>query len=142
MKYKQAQDIAAGLRRTADFFEKDGAKLPNGILDNVEFRCSVYVSGKPELAQAVRTLINSQTGMVTKEHSSYSVTATAKFGDHVKVEYWASRDSVCTKRVVGTEQVPVKRLLKSQANSLIRISSSGIVSRCLHLASSTMCSYL
>ena len=84
----------AGLRELATFLEKhEEAPLP-------ETRLIVYRWGQEDFLPAVKAL-----GSCQKKYSDYYATASRMFGS---IEYGVSvsRETVCTKRVVGTKTEP------------------------------------
>lgn len=54
----------------------------------------------------MKSLVRALPGKVEKEHFGNSFQISKRFNEHVEVTFAASRDAVCTKKVVGTESVP------------------------------------
>lgn len=90
----------AGLRELATFLEQHPeAPLPSDTL-------IVYLWGEESFKPAVKAL-----GACEKKYSEYYVTVSRNFGP-IKYGVQTSRETVCTKRVVGKKLVP-ERLVPS-----------------------------
>ena len=88
------------LRALADWFEvHPDAPLPYSLAEGSKFFCGLSWD-KDEAKQQLRSL-----GSFEKEYQDNDFHANVNVAGFTIV-YYASRDNVCTKRVVGTREVP------------------------------------
>lgn len=111
MKYKQRDELVAGLRDLADFLESDrGIQLPL-VYPRVELGQYFYESTeerkdgcKKKMIAAAKALGSSE-----KQYLGSSFALKKMFGERVHIRFSTEREAVCTKRVVGTKQVQKSR---------------------------------
>jgi hypothetical protein len=120
MKYKTAQEMAAGLRWLADFIETHGVEIPleYGISDP-KVNLNVYCQNKEDMASLAKALASQ--GMVSKDFSTDYAYVRKNFGPHVKVEGWSSRDRVCRAKVVGTKTQPIREFIDTGRTEEVNI---------------------
>lgn len=110
MKYKTAQNMAAGLRNLADFIEEHGVELPSEYgWSDPDVRLTIYATSNAEKAKlAMRRAARAMAkqGIVRKEYGETGVVLRQSFGPHVHLNVRSSREAVCTKRVVEIQRVP------------------------------------
>src|SRR5205809_4539265 len=105
MKYDEVETFVKDLRDFADFMEAHGVELPSDYFRAAPtLRLSIWNPDKEPLIQATKVLAKAGgvTNPVKKELTDYSYSAKQTFGKSIELEYWASRDTVCTKKQVGT----------------------------------------
>jgi hypothetical protein len=107
MKFREAENLASNLRYLADFIEEHGVELPGDMYNSdPKLRLNVWVRGKDEMARAIRVL--NKAGIVRKDFSTGYANVIKDFGKYVSIEFTTMREKVCTRKVVGTETVPLK----------------------------------
>jgi hypothetical protein len=109
VKYKERDELVAGLRELADFIENNGIGLP------ITYRMTytAYVnqydrdSGnvdeqatKAELQRIAKIL-----GDCQKDYGSYDFTLSKKFGRLVAMKFSGNREAVCEMKIVGYKEV-------------------------------------
>ena len=105
MRYKDAARLASNLRNMADFVEEHGVELPGDMYCmSPKMKLTIWLRDKHAMARAAKVL--AKAGIVKKDFSTSYANITKNFGEHVSIECTSLRDKVCTKRVVGTEEVP------------------------------------
>lgn len=107
MKFSEAHNLASNLRNLADFVEEHGVELPGDMYQmEPKVKINVWCRGKEQMAKAAKVL--AKVGMVKKDFNSSYATITTNFGNHASIEFTSMREAVCTRKVVGTEEVPLK----------------------------------
>lgn len=122
MKYRDRDELVEGLRDLADFIEEKGIELPIRYPQQT-FRTFVYpdytdqgtlINGTAAkaLAKAAKLLAPCK-----KIYGEYYFDVIRRFGP-ITVEFTASRDSVCTAKVVGQKHTP-QRVIPAKTEDVI-----------------------
>lgn len=102
MKYAETKKFANELRELAGFIETHGVGMPSDAIKVApRMTVRIYLDNKEDMAKAAKTL--ARAGMVKKTQTDWSYDLTQTFGDHVELEVWASRSTVCTRKQTGTK---------------------------------------
>lgn len=109
MKYKEAQELEAGLRELADFVRDHGVELPTtfGLTSTYNFLYNDYHEGGRTAKQKARIVakVLAKGGKAEKNFEGNYLELTRKFGP-IKLEFNINRELVCEKRVVEVIEHP------------------------------------
>lgn len=116
MKYAERDKLVADLESLTEYLKTPAAlELPK---PQVRIDDWVYIDTNnddhTQMTRIARALAHR--GICEKTTTSSSFTLSRKFGD-IKLEYWTSRESICTKKVVGTKLVP-ERIYQETGNMI------------------------
>jgi hypothetical protein len=118
MKYKEAQELAAGLRELADFVDAHGVELPTFTLNSTyNFLYDDYNgrTAKEKARICAKTLAKG--GRADKNFEGNYLELSRNFGP-IKVEFNVAREQVCNKRVVEVIEHP-KRVIKAWKEEVV-----------------------
>ena len=119
MRYKERDELVAGLRELADFVEKHGQEIPSEINVNSNYNF-LYDStdGRTgrEKARIIAKVL-SRGGKVEKKFQGSYLELVRRFGP-IKVEFNVAREQVCVKRVVETIVHP-ERVVKGYTEEVV-----------------------
>ena len=104
MKYKDRDNLVAGLREAANFVEVHGLQLP---LKSYETDCKItsYLLGSEIESRALLRKVAKIMGRAEKDHSGSHFHLRKRFGP-VSLEFISNRNAVCTPIVVGKKVLP------------------------------------
>lgn len=106
MKYKERDELVAGLRELADFVEKHGVEIPATLRVSSSYNFlydDMHGTAKEKARTIARVLARG--GKATKDFQGSYLELSRKFGP-IKVEFNVNREVVCEKRVVEVIQHP------------------------------------
>jgi hypothetical protein len=115
LKYKEREELVAGLRELADFIENNGIGLPNTYRMTYTAYVNQYGKNgevdeqatKKELQRIARIL-----GDCDKQYGSYDFTLTKSFGRMVQMKFSGNREAVCELKIVGYKEVDKHEYIK------------------------------
>ena len=109
MEHDKALELAENLRSLANFIETDPSKLPP---EGLEIKASSHIYGGDANKDTFLNLVQLALGSaevvtIRKAYTDSYFEVHLSFGG-IDYESWARRESVCDRRVVGTETVTEK----------------------------------
>lgn len=118
MKYKDRDELVAGLRQLADFIEAKGVELPISYYPSVKLMDFVYDSrtrgtAVQQMGRAAKTMAPCE-----KTWEPDYLNLKRKFGRLVELELSTNRRNVCERRVVGVEEVP-ERVIPASTREIV-----------------------
>lgn len=107
MKYKERDELVAGLRELADFIEAKGLQLPS-----MDVKATAWVYGydpktyqdNPVRAHLTMRKAAKTLGVAQKQYSNNYFDLIRKFGP-IKLEITTPRRNICERKVVGTREI-------------------------------------
>jgi len=110
LKYKECEELVAGLRELADFLENKGVGLP--ITYRMTYNAYVNKYREDEVGEVDEKATKEELrriakilGDCEKRYGSYDFTLTKKFGKYVQMLFNGSREAVCEMKIVGYKEV-------------------------------------
>ena len=107
MKYKDRDELVAGLRELADFVEAHGLEIPSEmrVQSTYNFLYDDHNGRTGREKARIIAKILARGGRAEKNFQGSYLELVRRFGP-IKVEFNVNREQVCVKRVVETVEVP------------------------------------